>query len=108
MNAENTQRIKGMLGFARRAGKTVIGTDLICKELSRGRVKLVVISSSASDGTKSRLVHKCEWYAARYLETAIDKEELGTVLGKDTEVAAVALTDDAFAEEIIKAKGSQN
>ena len=108
MKAENTQRIKGMLGFARRAGKTVIGTELICKELPHGRVKLVVVSGSASDGTKNRLMHKCEWYAVRYLETTIDKEELGTVLGKEGAVAAVALTDTAFAEEILKAQGSQN
>lgn len=97
------KRIRGMLGFAMRAGKTVIGTDLITKALARGSVRLVVISSGASDATKERMTLKCKFYGVLALEVKIDTDELGRLLGKTYAPAAVALTDDGFATEIKKA-----
>ena len=99
-------RLKGMLGFAMRAGKVIFGTDLVCGAMaSRGkdRARLVLISSTASDGTKKKLLHKAEFYGVEALQINIDSEELGRLLGKLYTPATVAIIDDRFAEEIRRA-----
>ena len=86
-----------------RAGKLVIGTEQICKSMARGAVKLVVISKSASDNTKKKLIVKGDYYGVSAVEAEIDAERLGSLLGKTYAPAAVAVTDDGFAAEIKKA-----
>ena len=107
LTVENSKRIRGMIGFARRAGKTVIGTDLICRAMPTGTLKLVVLSNTASPATKKKLTVKSEFYGIGLVESDIDTESLGTLLGKSGAVAAVGICDDAFAMEIIKAKSSE-
>ena len=89
-----------MLGFAMRAGKTVIGTELITKSLARGGIKLVVITSDASPLTKKTLNSKSEYYGTPAIEIEMTSEELGRLLGKAYAPVAVALTDSGFADEI--------
>ena len=96
------QRLFGMLGFATRAGKTIVGTDLVCRAMPSGKVKLTVISCGASNSTKKKLTVKSEFYGLKSLVAEIDTEELGRVIGKASSVAAVAVTDEMFAGEILK------
>ena len=103
METNKNQRFYGMLGFAMRAGKLVIGTEQICKSMARGEVKLVVISNGASDNTKKKLTVKSDYYGVSAVEAEIDTERLGSLLGKTYAPAAVAVTDDGFAAEIKKA-----
>ncbi len=91
-----------MLGFAMRAGKIIAGTDLVCKAMKGGSVRLAVISSEASDSTKKKLVNKCEFYGVRFVMADIDTGELARIIGKSFAAAAVAVTDEGFAAEIIK------
>ena len=100
MENSNIKRIRGMLGFAMRAGKTVIGTELISKALARGGVRLVVISKDASESTKKKLTVKSAYYGVLAIEVGIESDELGRLLGKTYSPAAVALTDEGFAKEI--------
>lgn len=95
-----------MLGFAMRAGKVVIGTDLVCRGLAKrgeGRIHLVLVSESASDATKKKVFGKCEFYGVGAIEIGIDTEELGRLLGKTYAPATLGITDLRFAEEITKA-----
>ena len=92
-----------MLGFAMRAGKLTLGTELVCKRMPSGAVKLTVISESASIGTKKKLTTKSEFYKIPTVVVDIDTDELGRMLGKTHPTAAVAVTDAGFAAEIIKA-----
>ena len=103
MENSNNQRLFGMLGFAMRAGKLVIGTDNIIHSLKKGQARLVVVSKTASEGTKSRLSTKSEFYKTVLIEVDIDAERLGKMLGKTYAPVAVAVTDERFAEEIKKA-----
>lgn len=103
MKSEGNQRIFGMLGFAMRAGRVIIGTELICSGMSGGKIKLVLISSAASEATKKKLLNKSEYYGISTIEVDIDTERLGKILGKTYSPAAVAITDEGFASEIIKA-----
>ena len=92
-----------MIGFARRAGKTVIGTELVCRAMPKGEVKLVVISSTASDSTKKKLTVKSAFYGISWVLIEIDTERLGALVGKGGAVAAIAITDQMFADEVVKA-----
>ena len=103
MENKNKQRLFGMLGFAMRAGKVIIGTELVCRAMPTGRVKLVLVSSTASEATKKKLFVKSDYYSISAIEVDVDTERLGNLLGKSYAPAAVAVTDDGFAEEIKKA-----
>ena len=96
-------RFHGMLGFAMRAGKVIIGTELVCAALSKGGVKaprLVLVAKTASEGTKKKIRTKCEFYGVCLKEISEDGESLGCLLGKLYAPAVIAITDDRFAEEI--------
>ena len=91
-----------MLGFAMRAGKIIVGTELVCKAMPSGRVRLVLVSDGASDSTKKKLTVKSDFYGISSVVADIDTEELARIIGKESTVVAVAITDDGFAAEIIK------
>ena len=99
----NKQRMTGMLGFAMRAGKLVFGTDLILSAVAKNKVKLVVASSGASASTKEKLKKKSDFYGVRYIEIEMSPSELGALFGKVYTPASVAVTDEGFAKEIVKA-----
>ena len=92
-----------MLGFAQRAGKLVIGTELICRAMQKGNVKLVVVSKDASSATKKKLFAKSGFYSVSAIEVDIDTDSLGEILGKTYSPAAVAVMDEGFTTEIKKA-----
>ena len=94
-----------MLGFAMRAGKVLLGTDLVCSSLSKGGAKcprLVLVSKTASEPTKKKIFTKCEFYGIPAIEIDEDGDSLGQLLGKLYAPAVVAIADDRFAEEIRK------
>ena len=103
MENKNNQRLCGMLGFAQRAGKLVTGTELICRAMPKGNVRLVVVAKDASSATKKKLFVKSSFYNISAIEVDIDTERLGNLLGKSYAPATVAVTDDGFAAEIKKA-----
>ena len=103
MENKARSRLNGMLGFAMRAGKVVTGTELVCTAMSkRGKAhaRLVLIAHTASDATKDKIIHKGEFYGVETIIIDVDSDELGRLLGKLYAPAAVAITDDRFAEEI--------
>ncbi len=111
MSTEHNQRLKGMLGFAMRAGKLCIGTPLVCKALrakDSGGIRLVLLSEGASEATKKKVRCKCEFYGARLWEIPLAPEVLGTLLGKTYAPAAIGVCDDGFAREIDAAMASPN
>lgn len=89
-----------MLGLAMRAGKVIIGTELVCRAMRQGRIRLVVVSGTASAATKKTLSNKCEFYKVNTVVVDTDTAELGRLLGKTYAPAAVGITDDGFAREI--------
>ena len=106
--AELGQRLKGMLGFAMRAGKLLVGTDIVCRAMQkRGAVLLVVIAAGASDATRKKLSTKCEFYKIPSVEIDTTPEVLGDLLGKSYAPAAVGVTDEGFAKEIARASNQE-
>ena len=103
-----TNRALGMLGLAMKAGKVVIGTEQVIAYLQKGRVKLVLVSSSASDGTKKKIHHKCEFYKTRKMELTTETDELGRLLGKTYAPAVVGVIDENFSDTIVRILNSEN
>ncbi len=101
MQTDGEVRLRGMIGFAMRAGKVTVGTESVCKLLAKGRAELVLCCHDASDGTKKKLRTKCDFYSVELREIGIDTGELGRLLGKTYGPAAVAITDERFAREIV-------
>ena len=104
MNNENKalKGLSGMLGLSMRAGRLIVGTELVCLAMPKGKVKLTVISNGASDSTKKKLSVKSEFYGISSLFVDLDMEELARVIGKTSMVAAVAVTDEKLAEKILE------
>ena len=108
--AENNglKRVLGMLGLAMKAGKVVIGTEQVIAFLQKKRIKLVLLSSGSSDGTKKKIGTKCEFYNVQLAELPIETDELGSLLGKTYTPAVVGITDENFSNAIIKLLDGEN
>ena len=104
----NTQRLVGMLGFAMRAGKITTGFDLSCRALASGKARLCAVTEDASAATKKRLRTKSEFYGVPYVTLPLTRDRLAALLGKVSPTAAIAILDEGFAEQIIKATDAAN
>ena len=94
-----------MLGFAMRAGKVVLGTDLVIGAIrakGKGKARLVLISKSASEQTKKKIGFKAEFYNVKTLLIDLTPDELGHTLGKESAPVTAAIIDENFAEQIAK------
>ena len=92
-----------MLGFAMRAGRIVIGADLVAVAMAKrgkDRPRLVLVSSDASEATKKRAFSKSEFYGIEARQMELTCDELGRLLGKTYSPAVIGITDDGFAEQI--------
>ncbi|MBQ7375164.1 MAG: ribosomal L7Ae/L30e/S12e/Gadd45 family protein [Clostridia bacterium] len=106
METNRQSRLCGMLGFAMRAGKVIIGTELVLgamKRQGKDKVKVALVASDASEGTKKKVRTKGEFYGIETKVIDIDSAELGRLLGKTFGPATVGIVDDGFAKEISKA-----
>lgn len=97
-----SDKLKGMLGLAMRAGKLIIGTEQVCLAMAKGRVLLCVVSAEASDQTKKKLRNKCEFYGVKMITPDIEIGELGRMLGKTYASACVGVTDENFTRAVLK------
>ena len=93
--------IKRILGLARRAGHLVFGTALV-RDAIRGKKKpfLVLLASDASENSYKRICDSCAFYNTPLAHLDITGEELGKIIGKDSDVVCVALTDEGMAKTV--------
>jgi ribosomal protein L7Ae-like RNA K-turn-binding protein len=87
-----------LLGLAHRAGKVVLGEELVVREIQNGRAKLVILAKDASRNTSKKITDKCRYYQVP-LRLAESRELLGHAVGKEARVAA-ALLEAGFAEKM--------
>ena len=101
-------KLLSMIGLAKKAGKVICGSPLICEQMGRkAKPELVVIASDASEQSVKKLTVKSQFYNIKYIVYSATKEELAHAVGKQSELAALAITDKGFAAELLKLSGKE-
>ena len=96
----NRIKMERLLGIARKAGKTLIGTDLVLKAVACGNPKIymVLASEGASENTQKRISDRCLYYNVLRYDIPQTPSELSHLLGKTSSVCCIGITDQGFAE----------
>ena len=102
MQQHEKMKLLGLLGIARKAQKTVLGTELVTQAVREGRCRLVLCASDISANTEKRLSQCCIYYGVMRVVTDISMDELSHACGKASAVAAVAVTDRGFADALLR------
>ena len=92
------------LGFARKAGRVLIGTDAVLKgaRSAPGRIA-VVLASDASERTRKQINDKCAFYGVHISPASPTGDEIARAVGKRMTVSAAAITDEGLASALITA-----
>lgn len=93
-------KVLGMLGMAKKAGKITSGNFLCEKSIKYGESNLIIIASDASSNAKKSITDCCKYYKVDYTEYS-DMESLGKFIGSGKR-AVVSVNDENFAEAIVK------
>lgn len=93
-------KISGMIGLAKRAGKIAGGNFSVTASIKEGSAALVIIAHDASENTKKNIISSCEFYNIKYVEYG-NMEELGRFTGSSVR-ASIAVKDNGFAAAILK------
>ena len=94
------EKIFGMLGLARGAGKLIYGSDAAVNAVRSGKAKAVILAADASDRTKKLMRNKCASFETPLFEVEAGCEELGKKLGKSG-ISVLGISDINFAKAII-------
>ena len=98
-----TDKILTYVGLAAAKRSTVLGTDLVLKEIRKQKGTVcVVIASDASERTKKQINDKCTYYNIPLIHLDCDMETLGKRVGKISPTACAAVCDRGLAEQIVK------
>ena len=92
-------KIFGMIGLAKRAGKVSTGSFICLKAIRSGRAKLVIIAGDASENTKKSICDSCSYYKVKLIEFS-DMGSLGHATGGGDR-AVVSVNDNNFAKAIL-------
>lgn len=93
-----------LLGLAQKGGKIVSGWSLVKKLIPLKKIKLVIISQDASEGTKSYFKDMCEKFNVPFCIFG-NSYDLGKSIGKD-ERKILGIKDYYFSKKIIEYVGA--
>ena len=94
------EKIRGMLGLARRAGKTAGGAFLSEQALKKGKARLVLIAEDASENTRKQFLAMSSYRKVPVLIWGT-KDVLGECTG-NAQFSVLAITDSSFADAITR------
>ncbi len=98
-NKTNAEQLLFTVGLARKAGKVTSGTEMVCGEIRKKKVFLVLYASDVSENTKKRITDCCRFYEVPCHICSADKTILGSAIGKDF-AACVGITDENLSKLI--------
>jgi ribosomal protein L7Ae-like RNA K-turn-binding protein len=90
-------RLLGLLGLARRAGRITHGYDAVLREIAARKAALVLLSADASARTAEKMRRACQENGTRIVTLKQTMEQVGKAIGAK-ETAVAALTDRSFAD----------
>ena len=101
-------KLASMLSLSKKAGKLVLGFDVVKEALEKKNAGLVLRAKDLSPKSRKEMVLVCEKNGARYKDLPLTMDEVWFVAGKRAGIIAVAdeglanklaqLTDDAIKE----------
>ena len=65
-----------------REGKVVFGTEQTLKNIKHGKIKRVILASNCPKATKEKINYYAKVQGFEVIQSDLDREELGKVLGK--------------------------
>lgn len=98
---DNEQKILTLLQFARKAGSLVYGFEACKKEISHGKVRLLLLTHDVSDNTKEKIMRFLAEFGSNVpiLEYGT-QQELSAALGLPW-TAIIGILDNNFAGKIL-------
>lgn len=93
-------RLCGMIGLAKRASRLQCGTEMCCEAVRAGKAKLVLLADNVSQNTKKRVQNCCTYYRSACRMLPIGADRLSHAVGASMSLAAIAVTDEGFAQAI--------
>ena len=98
---ERIDRLCGMIGLAKRASRLQCGTELCCEAVRAKKAKLVLLAENVSENTKKKVQNCCTYYRSTCRTLPLDTDQLSHAVGASMSLAAVAVTDEGFAQAIV-------
>ena len=99
----NQNKIRGILGLSKKAGKLITGTDLVLDAVRSGKRMpcLVLLAEDASANTTKKVQNCCSHYGAQLINLPLSGEDLAKCTGKTGVIALAAITDEGFAKAVL-------
>jgi ribosomal protein L7Ae-like RNA K-turn-binding protein len=94
-------KLSGLLGLARRAGRVTFGSDAVLKGIADGKAALVIIAADTAARTLKNIEEACGRTGTGIAMVPLDKSALGHAIGRG-ETAVAAVTDKAFSAGILE------
>ena len=90
-------RILSSLGLCSKAGKLIFGVPMIIEAMQKGKkIYLVLEAGDTSDNTHKKITDKCSFYGVEKIRLEVTGGEISDAVGKSSNLAAVAITDEGF------------
>ena len=103
------EKLMQALGLCAKARALVFGTPMVCEALrQKNKPHLVIEAAGNSQNTAKRIRDKCAYYEVEHWQIGADGEALARAVGKQSRVAAVAVTDENLCKLLHKVKNEQH
>ncbi|MCH5298996.1 MAG: ribosomal L7Ae/L30e/S12e/Gadd45 family protein [Ruminococcus sp.] len=99
-------KILGLLGLCRRAGKLTPGNDAVIDDIQNHRASLVIVTADISKNTEKKLTTACRRFDTEIVTLDRSKDELSFAIGKFSTVVAVC--DEGFAKKLYELITNEN
>lgn len=91
-------KVISALSLSKKAGKLILGFDVVKESVQNRTAKLIVLASDVSFKTKKEMDFVCTNHGVKRIVIPLKMDEIWYVLGKRAGV--IAITDDGFANMI--------
>ena len=93
-------KINGLLGISAKAGKIISGTDVVLEEMSKGKVKLIIVAEDTSSKTIKNIKYYCD-------KNNVEMIIYGNILDNSKSIgkqnkAIIGVKDKKLSEAILK------
>jgi ribosomal protein L7Ae-like RNA K-turn-binding protein len=93
------EKVKSLLGLARKAGKVVLGQVGVKNAIAKGRLSLLILAKDCSGKTGEKFLKLTKGEIAGI--QIFSKEELGKIWGK-SQIGVAGVLDQNFAQALLK------